>query len=144
MPRVKFNYPSEDGHLAVSLKTLRAYCAERKLDQQAVLQKAIRLYFDGLRDDNGNLFPIADNRRKNADMPSDFSGLKALFAAHGLEVPKHPPVPRNDSIEVVFPEQEKEGELSLKTFLSQCRYIAEPPEELIQHAVWQLVVKQPD
>ncbi|WP_024302971.1 hypothetical protein [Pseudogulbenkiania sp. MAI-1] len=144
MPRIRFDYPGEDGHLAVSLATFQAYCAEHELDPQAALHQAICQYFAGLCDDNGKLFPIADNRIRHAAMPSGLRGLKALAAAYGFEIRSYPPVPRHDSIEVAFPECPEEGRVTLSAFLRRCRFLAETPEEVIQHAVWLLVTRHPD
>lgn len=144
MPCVRFNYPSENGPLAVSLPTFQAYCAERELDQQATLHTAICQYFEGLRDDNGKLFPIADNRIRYAIMPSGLRGLKALAADYGIEIQSSPPVLRHDSIEVEFPERPERGRVTLSSFLRRCHFLAEMPEKVIQHAVWQFVTRQPD
>lgn len=141
MPRVRFNYPSENDPLAVSLPTFLAYCAEHALALEAALHTAIWQYFEGLRDDNGKLYPIADNRLRRADMPRGHKALRALSATYGLEIQTYPPIPRQDSIELEFPAQPEEGRVTLSAFLRRCRFLAETPEELIQHAVWQLVTR---
>lgn len=144
MPRYRFDFPSEDGHLAVSLPTFLTYCAEHALASETALHTAIWQYFEGLRDDNGKLFPIADNRLRHAGMSPGHQGLKALMAAYGLEIRTYPPVPRQDSIELEFPARPEEGRVTLSAFLRRCRFLAETPEELIQHAVWQLVTRPSD
>lgn len=136
MLRYRFDCPSEDGHLAISLPALLAYCAEHALASEAALHTAIWQYFEGLREDNGKLYPIADNRLRLADMPRGHQGLRVLSAAYGLEIRSYPSVPRMDSIKQEFPAQPEEGRVTLSAFLRRCRFLAEPPEELIQHAVW--------
>lgn len=143
MPTASFAYPSEDGHLAVSLENLHRYCAQRKLSQQEALQKAIELYFDGKRTDDGHLFPVAALRREGL-APYDGQPLKkleTLFESFGLLTEKPAPVRCNAKIDIEFPEQEKEGNCTLLRFLEQCETIDEPPQLVIQHAVWQLVTR---
>ncbi|WP_054287320.1 hypothetical protein [Gulbenkiania mobilis] len=143
MPTASFAYPSEDGHQAVSLENLHRYCAQRKLSQQAALQKAIELYFAGRRTDDGHLFPVAAFRREGL-APQNGQPLKkleALFESFGLSIEKPAPVLCNARIDVEFPEQEEVGSCTLPRFLEQCEFIDEPPQQVIQHAVWQLVTR---
>lgn len=142
MPLVQFDYPAEDGDLAVSLSTFRSYCTNHQCDPQTVLHTAIRSYFDGLCDDNGKLFPIADNRIRHADKPSGLRGLKHLAASRGLDLHVSSTVSRTSRIEVDFPDHSQAGRITLRAFLTRCRFIDEAPAQVIQHAVWQLLVKQ--
>lgn len=141
MPIASFAYPSEDGHQAVSLENLHRYCTQRKLSQQAALHQAIKLYFDGMRSDDGHLFPVAEFRRLGMAAPAGqpLRQLEALFESFGLSTEKPAPVLCNARIDVEFPEQEEEGRFRLPFFLERCKALDASPQEVIQHAVWLLV-----
>lgn len=142
MPTVRFAYPNANGHLAVSRPTFQAYCAEHKLELQQALHLAIKGYFDGLRDDEGRLFPRAAWRAVSESIAPGREPFNALCEALGVELPSYPAVPLDDFIEVEFPERPEPGRLTLSTFLRRCRYVDESPEQLIRRAVWQLVFKR--